>query len=383
MHKRYIINLTVAGVLSAAVLYGCGNSASSYYSQGVESFQDGSYTDAIENLQKAVDKDSDNDQYLTYLGLAQIQTGDNTSALETLQAAVEANSKNREAYRALGIANYQLNQLADAQENLQKSIDLSDGKYDEITMDDLNYLAMCQYKTSDFQGAVETYTTLLEQVSKSDKAQVYYLRGCSYIALKDEANAVLDFEASLKVDDDNYDMYCDMYSSFYNAGYQDRGESYLKRIVDLEDSDDLTIGKTYYILGDYEEAEKYLKDAVADHNEEALFYLAKTYAELEQYSDAEDLYKEGINDNPNDPDAYNQYGAYLMSRSDYSSALVYIETGLELKKGAKNQDLLYNQAVCYEYTQEFEKATDLFKTYLETYPDDQAAQKEYSFLLTR
>jgi len=39
--------------------------------------------------------------------------------------------------------------------------------------------------------------------------------------------------------------------------------------------------------------------------------------------------------------------------------------------------------VAYEYLGEYEQAYELLKTYLQKYPDDEQAKREYDFLSTR
>ena len=47
------------------------------------------------------------------------------------------------------------------------------------------------------------------------------------------------------------------------------------------------------------------------------------------------------------------------------------------------QSLMFNEVVAYEYLLDFKKAASLMKEYLDRYPDDEAAQREYIFLSTR
>jgi len=47
------------------------------------------------------------------------------------------------------------------------------------------------------------------------------------------------------------------------------------------------------------------------------------------------------------------------------------------------QTLAFNEIIAYEYLGEYKKAAVLMEGYLSTYPDDEAAQREYGFLKTR
>lgn len=89
-----------------------------------------------------------------------------------------------------------------------------------------------------------------------------------------------------------------------------------------------------------------------------------TYEAMENYADADKLYQEYLGKHPNDAFIYNQYGAYLINRGKYANALVYIETGIELGDSDAMQGLMYNQAVCYEYKHDYDKARDALRNIL-------------------
>ena len=65
--------------------------------------------------------------------------------------------------------------------------------------------------------------------------------------------------------------------------------------------------------------------------------------------------------------------------ADYQDALSAFQNGLALK----DPSLLYNQIVAEEYLGEFQRASVLMKEYLASYPTDDEAQREYTFLSTR
>ena len=348
MKKSFIINAAAFGMV-AMMFCGCGKSSIEYCNSGMEL----------------------------------IESNDYKGAIEEFEAQIEKNSDNRDAYRGLGIAYYHLGDMEEAAECFKTAIDKSGKKYDDIHLDSLKYYADCLVSIGKYEDAVNVYTTLIDKCHKDERAAFYYFRGLAYIALKDENNATLDFEESLKLDDTKYQTFCNMYQAFYDAGYIDRGESYLKRVLNSKDADNLLIGKTYYMLGDYKSAAPYLKEAIDDGKKEAGYYLAMTYEAQEEYVAAEELYQSYLSKNSSDASAYNQYGAFLINRGKYDTALVYIETGIELGDKDVIKNLLFNQAVCYEYLGDFDEALKLFNEYLDKYPDDRAAKKEVVFLSSR
>ena len=385
MKNRFLIYLLGAGAITASILSGCKSAGASYYSDGVGYYGQAQYDKAVECFEKAVAEDGDNAEYLVYLGMAMIETGDYAGATESFNLAIKADDDNRDAFRGLGLVSLSQNDLNGAITNFSKVESLS-AKYDAVCVDSMKYMANCYFELENYTEAINVYTRLLgvmDKDDKKDKGYIYYLRGCCYIKLNDESNAALDYEQAIKLNGTDYDLCCNMYYYFKEAGYQDRAESYLKRIIQAEDADAFLKGKIYCILEDYTQAESYLLTAYDNGNKEAAYYLAMTYEKKQDYVNAENLYKEYLSEHPNDYGIYNQYGAYLIGRGLYETALVYIETGLELAKEDEEQELLFNQAVCYEYMGDYKKAYELFSEYLVKYPNDADARKEMEFLSSR
>lgn len=382
MRMRFIINAALIGAVSAVVLTGCNAAANKNYKNGMECFNEADYDKAAGYFKQAVEADSNNTAYLVSLGMTQLELLKYDDAQASFDSAIELDQDCADAYRGKGVVYYRNGEYTDAMEAFDKAVSLSD-KSGQVRTDSLKYYASCQYIQGDYQGAVDTYDKLIESASKSDKAELYFLRGCAYIKLQDENDAVLDYEKSLDYESDNYETYCNMYTNLKDGGYTERAESYLRRLLDKDKKDNLLFGKTYYNLGDYDKAVEYLESEYKDGNNEAAYYLAMTYEAMENYADADKLYQEYLGKHPNDAFIYNQYGAYLINRGKYANALVYIETGIELGDSDAMQGLMYNQAVCYEYKHDYDKARDAFEEYLKSYPNDEAARKEYDFLMTR
>lgn len=377
------IRLAAAAGAVMMLLGGCADKAASLCDSGVESFRASNYTDAVAYFTEAAQQDPENAEYLIYLGLAQAELGYYEEAKENFEKVLSADPDNRAALRGIGIIYYQQNDITLAADRFLKVINLSGGSVDGVCLDAMKYYGNCLLLQKNYEEAVEMFSAVLENGNKEKMADIYYLRGCAYIALENENDAVLDFESSLALEPDDYEIYCNMYLAFMEAGYVDRAESYLKRIINMEGTDDLLIGKIYYFLSKYDEAETYLVKAYDEKMEDAAYLLAMTYEAQGNYTEAEAFYQSYMSAHPNDANIYNQYAAYLIGRGKYENALVYIETGLELESDDAQEPLLFNQAVCYEFMGDYEQAKVLFEAYLEQFPNDKAAIKEYQFLESR
>lgn len=381
MIDKTCLKAICATALLSVALVGCANDAQDFNKEGIECFEDKEYSDAADLFQKAINKDSDNSQYHVYLGMAQIELCNYDSAMESFQNALRISSSDRDALRGLGIVYYIKGDYDKSLEYLGKVLDLTNGKYDSIALDALVYYAADQMNNEDYDGAVATYTTLISNNYRLNEQ--YYYRGYAYIKLGDENNAVLDFEASLKEESSNYDMYYNIYYDLIEGGYKDRAISYLKRAIDVKGVSNLLRGKTYYILGEYDNAKSCLQKAIDEGEDEAVYYMAMTYEKVDDVDTAKSMYEEYLNKHADDPNIYNQYGMYYISLKDYKSALSYFEKGIALGKEDGLQELLYNEAVCYEYMGDFTTAYDKFTKYVDKYPNDSIARKEFNFLSSR
>lgn len=382
MKKSFIISLFGIGILTTAVLSGCGNNAKDYCSDGIECYNTGKFLEAESYFEKAVELKPDNEVYNVYLGLVQIDLLEYNEASAVFEKIIESNDDNREAHRGLGLVYYNMEAYEKAVTEFMKADELSDGSYDKLHIDILKYLGNCYNNLQKYDEAIDIYTEIIDKDAKNN-ADIYYLRGCIYIKQDNESGAASDFETLVDIQGEDYQLLSNMYTSFKEAGYDDRAESYLMRIINSDDATNMVIGKTYYFLGQYAKAEEYLLDAYEEGDEYAPFYLAMNYEAMENYVNADNLYKEYMGKHPNRAEIYNQYGAYLLNRGQYANALVYIENGLELEDSATEQALLYNQAVCYEYLNDYTKALELFNEYIKNYPLDKAAQREIQFLESR
>ena len=82
-------------------------------------------------------------------------------------------------------------------------------------------------------------------------------------------------------------------------------------------------------------------------------------------------------------DAYARVASWQMEQGDYDGALVTLESGIAQGEGESLKELLGNEIAVYEQKGDFETAKLKMESYLERYPDDEKAQREYIFLKTR
>lgn len=142
-------------------------------------------------------------------------------------------------------------------------------------------------------------------------------------------------------------------------------------------------GRLSYYLEDYENARIYLEAQKGTKDGESTLLLGQTYEKLGDYNYAASIYSNYLADNNQDVTLLNRLGMCKLHSGDAAAALDCFNQALELGDKSMTQTLKFNQIVAYEHLGDWAQANVLMKNYLQLYPDDQDALREYEFLKSR
>lgn len=441
------------------------------------------------------------------MGMECIESSDYEEALNNFEAAAAAKEDEQLVSRGRGIAYIGLGEYETAIENLKLVLKKSSGKITSLELDTAYYLALAQYKNSDREGAIGTYSNILSFDGKDSRA--YYLRGVVYLADGDLEKSKADFDNAVKNDENNYELYADIYKNLNDKGYETEGIEYLNKALALKDSKDngLNKGMIYYYLGDTTNALTELSKAKAAGDIKANLYLGKVYELTGDIQSAVSLYEEylasgekvsvtvtennsqaeesistqkdtadsdeedadssdktaeddkqaegeanGTDETADNKDeaadknetdskdkeedskdkveddkdagnnasdssksdkeetdnktgntgtdknstttlmvssvddagsVYNTIGLCRMEEGNYDEAISNFALGIAVNEGETVQELMFNEAVAYEYKGDFKTAKQKMKNYIAKYPNDNKAAREYEFLKSR
>lgn len=134
---------------------------------------------------------------------------------------------------------------------------------------------------------------------------------------------------------------------------------------------------------DYVKAEKSFEKAIENGSTEAYVYAGRAAEAQHAYKTAADYYTRALDAQTDAASLYEAICRCRLQTEEYQAAREAAEAGLACADETQQQGLLYAQAIAYEYEGDFAAAREKLAVYLEKYPDDAAAQKEYVFLLTR
>lgn len=292
--------------------------------------------------------------------------------------------ENQEAYRQIGINNLQEGKYEDAVEAFQKALDESLATIGEEELDICYYKAKAQYLAGDTEGALSTYTALVDY-DKSN-ANAYYLRGSLYLLEGDSEKAFSDYTLAVENDNTNYDLYIQIYSDLTDAGYAKQATEYLTQAVQIsgKEARDYTMrGKAYALLGEYDKAAEQLDKALESDSTDAILYRAQVYEATGDTQKAQSMYEDYVKTNEDNPAALGSLGGMLLEKGRYDEALHYIQTALAADEVEDEQTLRKNEILAYEYKGDFASAKEKMASYVEDYPEDETALREYQFLQTR
>ena len=211
------------------------------------------------------------------------------------------------------------------------------------------------------ESDIAEFDSLIDQTTRvtSFEIDVLKYRGEAEFMLGDYGAAAYTYDTLAKVDKPRAEYYYLGAVSLANSGDQDGAENRLES------------GKS----------------ADAKHEvtgyAEAMEALGAAYMTAGDEEKADELYQTLVDEGFSSTEVYNRWMMAAMEKGNYEEALQHAEAGLALSDDRAKKEIAFNQAVCYEYLGQYEKALELFRSYEEQYGQDEKADHEIAFLVTR
>lgn len=285
--------------------------------------------------------------------------------------------------RIKGITLMENGKYEEALEQFQAALDLSLGKVGEVEMDICFYKAEAQYMLGDIEGAMATYTAIIDF---NDNAKAHLLRGNLYYSLGEEENALKDYAAAIENEKKDYGLYIGVYEALMAHGQEKQAQDYLNQALELNGNstyDKMQKGRINYLLGEHETALSLLEEAAKGKEKQAYYYLAEIYSlmgdEASAQSNMNAYMESGI------ADSYGLFGIAEdeLAKGNNDMAVECLTAALKLEKVPNKQIIMKTLVVAYENKRDFASALELMTKYVAEYPDDEEAKRELTFLETR
>ena len=316
-------------------------------------------------------------------GMQAIKSLDYQSALTSFEEARNQGEDERLITRGMGIAYMGLTQYSQASACFEEALKRSSGLLEPMDYDLNYYLASAYTKENRLSEAEATYDAILTM--KPQELDALFLRGNVRLGLGKMDGAIEDFDKVVAMEPENYDRLIQIYEVLNYYGETDTGKEYLQNALQKKDAKISAYdkGRMYYYLEEYQQAYLALEEAKDKGGAEAYLYLGRAYEATGDYNYAANVYNSYLAKDKTNAEIYNQLGLCEMTRGEYQKALAAFQAGMNAENNNIKQTLAFNEIVAYEHLGEFQKATVLMQAYLQNYPDDAKALREYEFLSTR
>ena len=288
------------------------------------------------------------------------------------------------AYRGRGIANMGQGDYEAARDDFLSALSEGGVFVSDVSSDINFYLAACEYKLGNSQEAIRIYDAILKL--RPTDIDALQLRGSARLGEGLNAAAREDFEKVLRLAPSDFDRIIEISEILRQYGMNEEGKAFLNRTLADQDRNlnGYERGRLYFYLEDYQNAKTCLEQArmnSGDYRTSAM--LGRTYEELGDYNYAISVYETYLDTDKSHAEIYNRLGLCHMKMENYQDALRAFEQGKLTEDVQVLQDLSYNEIVAHEFLGEWKKAALLMETYLQNYPNDETAKREYIFLKTR
>lgn len=305
------------------------------------------------------------------------------NALASFAAARQAGEDERLLCRGEGMAYLGKTMYAEAAQAFENALSCSDGRVNSMDYDINYYLATAYYKLGETQKALDVYDAILGL--KEGERDALYLRGAICAEQGNMEQATADFDRAIALKKSDYDRLIDIYGVLADNGCKEAGQAYLQAAMDggTKDMTNYEKGRICYYLEDYENARNYLEKARDEGGYESILFLGRTYETLGDNNYAISVYSSFLESEGPNAQVLNQLGLCRMNTGDFQGALTAFQAAINIEDNGMMQVLKMNEIVAYERLHDFKEAASRMSSYLSTYPDDEAARREYEFLQTR
>lgn len=229
----------------------------------------------------------------------------------------------------------------------QEALELSGMSVGSLERDIVAYKASALYYLGETTKAIDCCSAILDM---KESAEIYLTRGLIYREMGDTTSAKADFAKAMEL---------------------------------TSSKDKIMLGRLSYYMEDYTSAKKYLESAYKDGNVEALYWQGELYWDMGNREYAVSLYKTYMAGDAQEQKVYDRVAGYQMEQGDYAAALEIIKEGIAKGNAGSLQGLLAKQIAIYEYQGDFASAKQKMEKYVEAYPEDENALREYEFLKSR
>ncbi len=236
----------------------------------------------------------------------------------------------------------------------------------------------CKQKQKDVstESMPEELAAIYKEVKANPKKAEPYMKLSAYYARKGEIDSALSNAlVAVRMDSTNSNAYIVLSDAYFALRNIDASEEMLKRAISLDKTNNeayLKLGELYFLIKDYKNSKEILAKAIQQetYNPKAYFIMGWNYRDEGDTSLAIRNYLIAADQNSDYFDAYMELGVLYHQRHN-PLAVNYYNNALNIEPN--NIQALYNLAMFYQETEDYEKALEKYRMILQIDPQNKLA----------
>lgn len=388
MKFRYkLLTITIVASFSFG---GCGLSAANRaYSNALEAYENQDYEAASEYFRKAINSNEEKAEYHIDYGFNLINLKEYAKAREQFEYVIldkeitMVKENNKKAYRGIGISYLMEGQYSEAITNFDQAMLIKQAK--ELNSDLLFYKASALEQMNNYEAAVEIYTELIELLEND--ADLYSARGNTYRLIGNYDLSIADYDKAIEISPKEFNYYLGKFASLKEFGKEEEAQAALVQAAQLTvdgDYEKFELAKVHFYQGNYETAWNEFHTAVENGFTQGYYFLGEINLINKDYVGALSQFDAYLNSgNQEFGLLYNQLLTCYLQTDNLEKAKTYLDKAKQVNDASIQDQLTKNEIIYLEKTGDYDLAYRMMAAYVEKYPEDEGAQKDYYYLKTR
>ena len=231
------------------------------------------------------------------------------------------------------------------------------------------FLGCSNKKSEHFYASMpEELAEIYKEIEKNPKnADLYLKLSRYYIKVAQMDSALNNALIAIRLDSNNSNTYIVVSDVYFSMGNVDNAEEMLEKAIGIDNKNNeayLKLGELYFLLKQYSQSEEILMKAIRQqtHNPKAYHILAWNYREKGDTASAIRTYLISADQDPDYFDTYMELGILYHCKLN-SLAVDYYNNALNVQPN--NVQALYNIAMFYQQTEDYEKALEKYRMILQ------------------
>lgn len=309
------------------------------YEQGIKYFNEGKYEEAVESLERAIQRVGPSDptyalgmfyaaESHAHIGTAKFHAGELEGALEHFHKALEENPTYPDLYYRIGVIHHQLGDVEAAENMLRRAIE-----YNKSYFEAFCYLGIVLYEKGSKEEA-DTYFTIALEIGADTPSPISKFLSCHLSGKETDIPPLSQLMELIRTDSD-FDSHVKEGVEAFNTGNFERSIQAFSEAVRLHpDYADMRfkLGLSYLRNGEHRKAREELERALEINPDytEARFYLGITFLDQKKYMQALPHFERAASEQATYADLQCFYGATLFHVGDLERSKEALERAIEL-----------------------------------------------------